>query len=195
MKVIGLCGKSGSGKGIVCSIFAELGIKSIDTDKLYHSIISTDSECTAELVSEFGKEIYANPGINRAALREIVFSSPDKLLRLNEITHKHILSEVRRIINESSDALGIIIDAPLLFESKFDRECDVTIAVIADNDVRIDRIVKRDNVSKEHAKSRLASQISDTELAEKCDYTIENSSTTEELRDNVHQLYKKMFNN
>ena len=195
MLVIGLCGGSGSGKGTVCAFFAELGIKSIDTDKLYHEIISFDSACTMELVKSFGNAIYANPGIDRKALRNIVFSSDDNLKLLNKITHKHILSEVRNIIEANSDSRGIIIDAPLLFESGFNSECDVTVAVIASESTRLERITKRDGISLEHAKARIASQISDAELIEKCNYSIENSSTEKELRTRVLELYRKLFNN
>ena len=195
MKIIGLCGGSGSGKGTVCSVFAELGIESIDTDKLYHTIISNDSECTKELVAAFGNRIYANPGIDRAALREVVFSSLENLKLLNEITHKHIVSNIRSIIDSSKESLGIIIDAPLLFESGFDKECDTTVAVIADTEIRTDRIVKRDNISVDHARARISSQISNDELMQRCDYTIENNSTVQELRESVAELYKKMFIN
>lgn len=195
MKVVGLCGGSGAGKGTVCAIFKELGIHSIDTDKLYHSLISTDSECTKELVLAFGKEIYANPGINRQALRSIVFSSEEKLKLLNEITHKHILSSVRELIHEPMEAPAIIIDAPLLFESGFDKECYLTVCVIADNDVRINRIMKRDNISYDVAKARIDSQIPNTELIKKCDYVIENNSSEDELRKAIDELNKQLFNN
>ena len=195
MKVIGLCGGSGAGKGTVCSIFAELGIPSIDTDKLYHSLISTDSECTMEIVSAFGSDVYANPGVDRKALRNIVFSSPENLAILNKITHKHILASVRSLIKNTGEARAIIIDAPLLFESGFDRECDVKICVIADEDVRIERITKRDGISPEIAKARIASQIPNDELKEICDYTIENNVGTDELRKHIQALNKTLFNN
>ena len=195
MKVIGLCGGSGAGKGTVCSIFAELGIPSIDTDKLYHSLISTDSECTMEIVSAFGSDVYANPGVDRKALRNIVFSSPENLAILNKITHKHILASVRSIIKNTDEARAIIIDAPLLFESGFDKECDVKICVIADEDVRIERIIKRDGISPEIAKARIASQIPNEELKEICDYTIENNAGTDELRKHIQALNKTLFNN
>lgn len=194
MMVIGLCGGSGAGKGTVCSIFSELGINSIDTDKIYHSLISTDSECTEELVEAFGDTVYANPGIDRKALRDIVFSSPVKLKTLNEITHKHILSSVKDMI-KSSDAQAIIIDAPLLFESKFDKECDVTVCVIADDTVRMDRIIRRDHISEDAARSRIANQIKNEELIKLCDHVLENNSDEKELRMRIAELYKKLFNN
>ena len=195
MKVIGLCGGSGAGKGTVCSIFAELGIPSIDTDKLYHSLISTDSECSRELVLAFGDDVYANPGVDRKALRDVVFASPENLDLLNKITHKHILASARDLIKNARDARAIIIDAPLLFESGFDKECDVKICVIADDDVRIERIIKRDGITHEIAKARIASQISNDRLMEICDYAIENNSDENELRKRIHALSQTLFNN
>ena len=195
MQVIGLCGGSGAGKGTVCSIFAELGIPSIDTDKLYHSLISTDSECSRELVLAFGDDVYANPGVDRKALRDVVFASPENLDLLNKITHKHILASARDLIKNARDARAIIIDAPLLFESGFDKECDVKICVIADDDVRIERIIKRDGITHEIAKARIASQISNDRLMEICDYAIENNSDENELRKRIHALSQTLFNN
>ena len=195
MQVIGLCGGSGAGKGTVCSIFAELGIPSIDTDKLYHSLISTDSECSRELVSAFGDDVYANPGVDRKALRDVVFASPENLDLLNKITHKHILASVRSLIKNTGEARAIIIDAPLLFESGFDKECDVKICVIADDDVRIERIIKRDGITHEIAKARIASQIPNDRLMEICDYAIENNSDENELRKRIYALSQTLFNN
>lgn len=194
MKVIGLCGGSGSGKSTVCSLFAKIGVPSIDTDKLYHDIISTDSECTKELVAVFGERVHARPGIDRALLREIVFSSSDNLKRLNEITHRHILNSVRDVIRHT-EADGIIIDAPLLFESGFDKECDLTVCVVAHNDIRLKRIIERDGISRDAAQRRIASQISNDELIERCDYSLENNATEEELKVSVSDLYKTLFNN
>ena len=194
MKVIGLCGGSGAGKCTVCSIFREFGIDSIDTDKLYHSLISTDSECTKELVATFGVEISAHPGINRQALRPIVFSSPDNLKKLNEITHKHILAAIRDLLSRTK-AQAIIIDAPLLFESGFNKECDVTVCVIADEALRIERIIKRDGITKDVAKARIDSQIKNSELIKACDYALENNSTENELRDKIAKLYERLINN
>ena len=198
MKLIGLCGGSGSGKSFVCSIFNEYGILSINADSVYHDMISTDSECTRELISVFGNEIAANVGIDRAKLRNVVFSSNDKLKLLNEITHKHILTETRRLISritETTDCKALIFDAPLLFESGFDEECDVTVCVVADEQTRINRIIERDSISIEAAKARINSQIPNDELIKKCDYSIENNSSVERLRDQVLEIKSKIIDN
>ena len=196
MKVVGLCGQSGSGKGAVCSFFSELNVVSIDTDKVYHNIISVNSECTRELVDFFGAEIFKDPGIDRTALRKLAFSSEENLKMLNKITHKHILNSVRseiECIKRENAVDGILIDAPLLFESGFDKECDFTLAVVSGNDIKIERIMKRDSITREHAIARLSSQISDDELKKRCDYVIENNSDTQTLRDSVRELKKIIF--
>lgn len=196
MKVVGLCGQSGAGKGAVCQFFAELNVVSIDTDKVYHDIISVNSDCTKELVEFFGTVIFGNPGINRAELRKVAFSSGESLKVLNEITHKHILNAVRREIESlklENTVDGIIIDAPLLFESGFDKECDLTMAVIADSNTKIERIVARDSITREHAEARLSSQISDSELVARCDHVIENNGDAHALREEVRRLKKIIF--
>ena len=196
MKIVGLCGQSGSGKGLICSLFYELNIISIDTDTVYHDIISVDSECTRELISTFGDKISLNPGINRKELAKIAFSSKENLKTLNSITHNHILKEVRSkidCIRQENRFDGIIIDAPLLFESGFDNECDLTMAIIADTDTKIARIMNRDGITRDHAISRLTSQISDAELTRRCDYVIENNSDIDAIRKQVSELKKIIF--
>lgn len=198
MKVVGLCGGSGSGKGLVCSFFSDFNVKCIDTDKVYHDMISTDSECTKELVAYFGEYIYARPGVDRARLRDVVFRSMDNLKVLNEISHKYILSKVRQMIEaikREGKALGIVVDAPLLFESRFNEECDTTIAVIADEKIRIERIISRDSITNEAAVKRISSQISNEDLAARCDYVIENNSTPDALKCKVYELTKALFEN
>ena len=196
MKVIGLCGGSGSGKGLVCRFFNELGIKSIDTDKVYHNMISTNSECARELISFFGEGITSlDFVIDRKKLREVAFSSDEALRQLNLITHKHILTQVRTIIEEYSEQgyPGVIVDAPVLFESGFNKECDLTICVIAEEKIRIDRIISRDGISFEEAKARINSQISNDDLVKKCTYSIENNSIEQELCKRVAELYEIIF--
>ena len=170
----------------------------IDTVGIYHDLISSDSECSRELISVFGKGISLSPGIDRTKLREIVFTSKNKLKILNDITHKHILSQVRRFICEieqTSDNKAIIFDAPLLFESGFDKECDVTVCVIADEETRIKRITERDAITKEVAISRIRSQISNEELLRICDFTIVNDSTIDSLREKVLNIKRQIIDN
>lgn len=197
MKVIGLCGGSGSGKGSVAGILAERGFLHIDTDAVYHEITSRPSECTEELRREFGASVIAADGsLDRKALASVVFCDGGEQRRaaLNGITHRYVLSEVRRIIRENEGRFAaVIVDAPLLYESGFDSECDSVIAVIAPTEIRIDRIMKRDGVSREQAQRRIAAQIRDSELTSRADYVINNGEDLASLRVAVEELAERLL--
>lgn len=199
MKIIGLCGGSGSGKGIVCNLFSEYSIASIDTDFVYRKMTEGDSECMRALRVAFGDEIVHDDGsLDRKAVRALVFSGKNAEKNretLNKITHKFILDETRRIIEceRIRGAVAVIVDAPLLYESGFDSECDVTVAVIADEDIRVSRIVLRDGISEDDARKRIRGQIASDELVRRSDYVVYNNDGLDSLRDQIDDLYKKII--
>jgi dephospho-CoA kinase len=192
LKILGLCGGSGSGKGLASKSFLSYGIPALDTDALYHSMIERDSECARELISEFGEQIKGdNGGINRVALRNAVFEKDgERLKRLDEIAHRHILAECRLWLKEKEKEKcpAAIIDAPLLFESGFDRECDIIISVIAPKEERIKRIMARDNLTSAEAEARIRSQKSDEFLKAHSHYLIYNNTTNEALISQVAEI-------
>ena len=194
MKIIGLCGGSGSGKGVVSSLFLEYNIPSIDTDAVYRELTSGESECLKALSLEFGNEIIADDGaLNRKKLASVVFSGDNssiKLKKLNEITHRFILDEARRRLlqYERQGCCAAIVDAPVLFESGFDDECDFTVCVVADRETRISRIIQRDGISRVAAEQRINSQIPDSELVSKCDYAVYNNSGPDALRPQIERI-------
>ncbi|MBO4283392.1 MAG: dephospho-CoA kinase [Clostridia bacterium] len=193
MLIIGLAGGSGSGKGIVSSLFSVNGIPAFDCDAVYHDLISRNGCLTRELADAFGKKILARDGgIDRRALFSAAFADGESRRRLNEISHRRILAVLREWI-ERAKAQGIsavIVDAPLLFESGFDRECDVTVAVTAQTELRIQRIVSRDGISREEAERRISAQIPDDELSRRADYTLQNDGDVAELVKEVNQILK-----
>ena len=197
MKVIGLCGGSGSGKGTVSGLLLEYGIPSIDTDRVYREMTESDSPCMAALVDEFGSVIRQNDGgLDRVKLASVVFCNPERLKTLNHITHRFILDETRRRLAEYH-AQGYdcaFVDAPALFESGFDKECDAVVCVIADTDVRVERIIKRDGISRDAALKRIGSQISNEELIRRSDYVIYNNGDLSDLRVRVSELKQKLEN-
>lgn len=174
MLIVGLTGASGSGKGYLCSLLADKDICIIDTDRVYHNMISSHSPCVEALVSAFGEDIRdTRGGIDRGALGSIVFSSKEKLELLNTIAHSFIKEKCNEII-ENCNAKIIIIDAPVLFESGFDDMCDVTVGVVASENIRVMRIIERDTIDREKAYARIRNQHSDDWYREKCDIVIEN---------------------
>lgn len=199
MKVIGLCGGSGSGKSAVSKIFEKFNIPSIDTDLVYREITSYDSDCMRALALAFGESVKNDDGsLNRERMRELVFFGSDRdsnRMILNKITHEFVLAETESLIKKygSEGREAVIADVPLMFESGFDKKCDILIAVIAADDVRISRIMKRDNISMEQAKARIAVQISSDELVKRVDYVIENNKDIEGLEKDIDALYKIIF--
>ena len=196
MNVIGLCGGSGSGKGAVSKIFLEIGIPSIDTDAVYREMTLSDSPCMRALAAEFGDEVVnCQGGLDRARLASIVFNDPLRLEKLNKIAHSFILDETRRRLAVYGDE-GYpcsIVDAPVLFESGFDNECDEIICVVADREIRTCRIMSRDRISRDAAEKRIASQMPDEMLISKCDYVIYNNSDIEVLREQILSLKSKLI--
>ena len=196
MKVIGLCGGSGSGKGAVSSIFAEIGIPSIDTDAVYREMTLSDSPCMRALAAEFGDEVVNSlGGLDRARLASIVFNDPSRLEKLNKIAHSFILDETRRRLAAYKDEglSAAIVDAPVLFESGFYNECDEIICVVADREIRTGRIMSRDGITRDAAEKRIASQMPDEILISKCDHVIYNNSDIESLREQILSLKNKLI--
>ena len=193
MKIVGLCGGSGSGKGAVGQLFEKHGVPVIDTDAVYHELTSARSECIDELVLAFGNSIIdENGALNRPALGKIVFSSgaSDKLQLLNKITHKHILLKTREMLGNFSERgfSMVVVDAPLLFESEFNKECDIIVSVIADKNTRVERIMSRDKISEDVARRRIATQLGDDFLIANSDFVIRNDSTLSELAEKFEIL-------
>ena len=201
MKVIGLCGGSGSGKSAVSRLFAKFNIPSIDTDQVYREITSQDSECMRALVSAFGASVKNSDGsLNREKMRELVFFGSDgteNRMKLNKITHTFVLAETERRIEKYAleGKAAAIADVPLMFESGFDKKCDVLVAVIADDDIRISRIMQRDGISEDQARARIAVQLSSDDLSARVDYVIENNLDIEHLEKAIDDLYAKIFEN
>ena len=195
IKIIGLTGPSGAGKTKLCSIAESYGIKSIDTDAVYHSLLVPPSPCLDELVREFGDSILLNDGtLSRPILSSIVFDEKDtekvKLARLGEITHKYVLDKAREMIKaaEGRGECAIIVDAPALYESGFDKECDFVICLLADPSLRLTRIIDRDSISEERAGARINGQKSDDFYSSRADHTILNNNSPEQLRVSLENI-------
>ena len=194
MIVIGVTGPSGAGKSFFCSLFEKFGLAALGCDEIYHELTSLPSPCTLELANEFGSNILLpSGGIDRRALADIVFADKEKLARLNSITHKYVLNEVReRIARLPASCRGALVDAPLLFESGFDVECDLTIALLAKRSARLDRLEERDRLSREKLEARLNAAKSDEWYSEKCNVTVYNNADPDALKNEVAKICEQI---
>ena len=191
MKVIGVVGGSGAGKSLFCSFLEKNGIPWLNTDMTAREVVGKGSACLSELCDAFGGDILLPDGsLNRKKLANIAFSDKNKHALLNKITHKYICKKIVEWVEEqrSKGHFACTVDAPLLFESGLDEICNLTVAVIAPEEKRIARITRRDGIDEAAARTRIAAQISQSELSRRCDLTVENSADENALEKKAAEL-------
>ena len=190
MKIIGICGSSGSGKSSVCEILLSRGISILDCDVIYHDLINTKTPCLDAIGEEFGFDLISDGKLDRARLRDIVFRSPEKIASLNKISHKFVKDELKRKLIELNDTKTscCVIDAPMFFEANLDLWCDFVCAVLTDRSVQIKRICDRDGITPEQAKQRLDNQLSNEFLISKVDFVIYNDKDREHLANECDKM-------
>lgn len=194
MLLIGLTGPTGAGKSTVSHILSSFGLPVLNADAIYHTLLTPPSECLSDLTECFGREILHPDGtLNRAVLASIVFDDPQELEKLNHITHSHVLRDVRRQLRKMREdgVHAAVFDAPQLFESGADKECNIVISVLADASVRLQRILARDGISEEAARKRMQAQKSDLFFRTHSDYIIENDLGEDALIPKVRQILKE----
>lgn len=198
MKIIGLTGPSGAGKSTLCKRFLELNIPCINTDDIYHSLTSSPSPCLNELKEKFGdKIINENGALDRKALAKLVFEGENaeaNLSNLNATTHKYVWEKTNDILTEciNKGKKVAVIDAPALFSSKiFLGACDFIISVLCDKELRVERILKRDNISREEALARINAQPDDNFFIENSDYYITNSGIESEMNEQLESIFEQ----
>lgn len=190
---IGVTGIFASGKGTVCEMFRELGAGVVDTDIVAREIMEPGSAGLKKVVEEFGDSFLLSDGtLDRRGFANHVFTSAEKVKRLNEITHPVILD----IVMDRSSGEGIfMINTPLLFESGFDKYMEKNIVVTAGNDQVLDRGSRRDNISPEEIKERLKHQIPLNEKVKLADYVIDNSGDIDNTKRQVADIWKILTRN
>ncbi len=192
MTVFGITGGSGSGKSLVCSMLASLGVKIIDTDVIAREVVKKGSECLNELISYFGNDILLTNGeLNRRQLASIAFSDKEKTDMLSRITHKYIKERTSEIIKRASDSL-IAIDGAVIIGSNIENECEFIVSVIADRAIRIRRIKERDNLTDSEANRRLDAQPDEHFYRSHSKYIISNNGSEQELFKQVKSFYNEI---
>ena len=189
--VVGLTGQTGAGKSTVSKTFAENGFAVIDADKIARLVVEKGSKCLSEIADVFGNNIITEQGeLDRKALAAIVFSDKQKLEMLNTVTYPYITAEILKQIDRHYEKgeLLILLDAPTLFESRADDFCELIISVIAQNDIRQERIMKRDGLSAEQALKRMNAQLSEQFFIENSDFIIKNNKNLQ----NVYAVSKEV---
>lgn len=177
--ILGITGGTGCGKTTLLQLIRQRGGLVLDCDEIYHQLLISDRALLETLHQRFPLA-FSDGSFDRKKLGSIVFADARALRDLNAITHSAIRQEVERRLEDAPPLAAI--DAIGLFESGLNRLCDLTVAVTAPEEARVQRLVQRDSISPEYARSRIAAQPSARWFAERCDAVLENNGTAEEFR-------------
>lgn len=178
--ILGITGGTGCGKTTLLKVIAEMGGLILDCDAIYHELLNTDPTLLAAIEARFPGTV-ENGTLQRKKLGAIVFTDSQALQDLNKITHSAIKAEVLRLLARKPKLAAI--DAIALFEGGLAELCDVTVAVTAPEEARIRRLMARDNISEDYARSRIHAQHDENWFREHCDYTLENQDSEAQFRE------------
>lgn len=195
MLILGLTGGIGSGKSIVAEMFRALGAKVVSADDLARVIVQPGSPTLARIAQRFGAAVLGEDGaLNRAWLAKKIFSDPQARLDLDRITHPAIAELARRrfAVLEQESAELVVYDAPLLFEAGADAQVDAVVVVSVAEEVQLQRLMFRDSLDEQAARSRMASQMPLGEKLARADYVINNNGSLDQTRDQVVALMARL---
>ena len=186
--VLGLTGGTGAGKTSALNAIRELGGEIIDCDAVYHEMLDNDQELRNTINAAFPGVFGADGKLNRQKLGQEVFAKKERLDKLNAIVFRFLIPELERRLDSAPDGL-YAIDAINLIESGLDRLCDRTIAVTAPTELRVRRIMARDNISEQYARLRISAQKPDEFYRSKCDLELNNGAETAETFQREAKLF------
>jgi len=188
--VIGITGGIGSGKSMFCRMISENGYKVINADFVAKDLYIKNKSLTKKLVNAFGKDILNFKGkIILPKLKEIIFSSKKNFLKVNSIVHPVVTDTIKKDIKKAKEKV-IIVEAALIFESKFDKVLDYVITVFSNKKTRIDRIMFRDGAKRREVERVIRLQMDDRLKVEKSDFVVVNNKTIEDLYNQAEILGK-----
>jgi len=175
MKIIGLTGGIGSGKSTVLELFKNLGVKTYSADESAKKLVNTDPNLINLLKSSFGINIYHKGLLNTRKLSKIVFEDTEKLKLLNSIIHPAVARDFKLFLNSINEDY-IVKEAAIIFETKSENNYDKIIFIQSPLEIRIERVIMRDNISREEVMKRINNQLDENLIINKCDYVIANKN-------------------
>lgn len=196
MLVVGLTGGISSGKSTISSWFLQKGIVVLDADQIVKNLQRPNSPLVLKLAEEFGASIVNENGeLVRDVLGKIIFYDQEAKERLNAMIHPLVQAKLEEEI-ERLKKVGeglVVLDIPLLFESRFEALVDRTVVVYVSPDVQLQRLMKRDQIDREYALAKMNSQMSLDEKRARADYVLINNGTMGQLREQFDHLFEVLW--
>lgn len=185
---IALTGNIASGKSAVQMFLEEKGYKVLDTDDVSHELLTVKN---SELFDAFKNyDVFENGEFSRYKVGKLIFSDETARKKIASIMHPQVALEIEKFFAKNENEHLVFVGIPLLFEANMQNLFDKIIFVYTDDDIRLERLLKRNNYTLEHAKARIASQMPQEEKVGLCDYIIYNNGTVSELETYVLEMLK-----
>ncbi|MGV8945694.1 MAG: dephospho-CoA kinase [Lutibacter sp.] len=193
MKIVGLTGGIGSGKSTVLAFFKDFGAVTYISDQEAKRLMNFDEELRKGIIKLFGEMSYINGTLNRTYISSLVFNNKEKLNALNALVHPKVRDDFQQFIKKTTTDF-VIYESAILFESGSDKICDYTITVLASFENKVERIIKRDGVSKAQILERMKNQSTDDFKIKKSNFVIKNNNLkdTECQVLTIFELLKKL---
>lgn len=191
--ILGVTGNIASGKSRVAAMLRDKGCALVDADKVAHSLYAASPALVREVAAEFGEEVVLPGGVlDRKRLGARVFGDAAAMAALNRIVHPHLLAALRAEVASALKVMNrVVVDAALIFEWGMEREFDAVVLVTTPEALRLQRLMERENFSREEAEARIRSQMAEAEKVPKATYVIENTGTEGELAGKVEEVWRK----
>ncbi|MDP8266078.1 MAG: dephospho-CoA kinase [Candidatus Aceula meridiana] len=196
MFVIGITGSFGSGKTSVASLFKAKGALVVDTDKLAHKLIQPDASCFKSIVKLFGEDILVCGRIDRKKLADVVFKDSKALRKLNEIVHPLVVAQTKKKITQyrrAKKVKAIILDVPLLIESKMHLLCNYIVVVKATQPLQIKRLKQRSGLPKNEVARRIKAQMPINQKLKYADFVIDNRKSLFQTQKQVEEIWHELL--
>ncbi|MBI3006004.1 MAG: dephospho-CoA kinase [Ignavibacteriales bacterium] len=189
---VGVTGGIGSGKSVVCKMFADLGVPVLYADEIAREISTSNLEVRTAIVSLLGTSAYDAGGtLDRSYVASRIFSDKKLQKKLNAIVHPEVEKELDGKVAEL-EQIGkkiVIVEAALIYEAGLDKKLDVVVVVNAEEDLRVDRLRSRDGTNDSDIRKRMQSQWNPQVKLNRADYVILNNTTIQELQEKVKFLH------
>ncbi|CAM4223111.1 dephospho-CoA kinase [Pseudoalteromonas byunsanensis] len=188
--VLGLTGGIGAGKTAVSNALADKGIEIVDADVIARDVVAKDSPGLNAIVNKFGADmLLADGSLNRAKLRELIFSNAHSKAWLEQLLHPMIRSEILTQLNQARSPY-VVLSAPLLFENNLDTLCDHTLLVDVPEHIQVTRTTARDNVKTEQVEKIIAAQMSRSEKQKRADTILNNDKSLTDMYNELELLHQ-----
>lgn len=191
MKIVGITGGIGSGKTTVCKVFETLGIPVYDADQRAKELYNESNTLRKKVIAEFGDKVYSEGKLVPQKLAEIVFGDEQKLEKLNSLVHPEVRKDFSEWLKTQVNVPFVLREAAILIESGSHKDCDKIIVVNAPEETRIERVMKRNKLSREDVQNRIDQQWKDEERNKYADFIIDNSGA-KHLIPQVLEIYNKL---